>query len=106
MKFKGFEIRSYVGLDGRTTEGRYEVVKWYTTKSPIEVTDACTGEKKMRDTFCYVVAWITWNPKEPEWEFESVGMRFIDDYEDGLCEFIKQFVKLLDVIRGKEQDDG
>lgn len=105
MRFKDFEIRPYKSLNGLTSQDRYELIKWYKTESPIEVTIAETGEKKMKDTFCYVVAWITWNPKEPCWEFESVGMRFIDDYEEGLCEYIKKFVELLDVIRDKENPD-
>ena len=99
MRFKDFEIRPTAYLDGHTEPNKYDVVKWYKTESPIEVTDLSTGEKKMKDTFCYSVAHIYWNPKEPCWEFESVGTRFIDDYENGLCEYIKAYINILDCVR-------
>ena len=74
MKFKDFEIRRCAGANAEYAE--YELVKWYKTPS---------------GTRCYVLAFIKWNPHEPTWEFESVGMRFIEDYENGLCEYIKKF---------------
>lgn len=99
IRFNNFEIRPYHTLDGHTDPNRYEVVKWYKTESPIEVTSVPSGEKIMKDTFCYVIAWLYWNPKEPCWEFESVGTRFIDDYEDGLCEYIKAYINILNLVR-------
>ena len=74
MRYKDFEIR-----ETHSQHSKYEVVKWY---------DSPSGKP-----WCYVVAFICWNPKEPCWVFESVGTRFIDDYENGLCEFISMFLK-------------
>lgn len=99
MRFKDFEIRPTIYLDGIDRPNNYSVVKWYTTDKPREVIDGRTGEKKMQDTFCYSVANIWWNEKEPCWEFKSVGTRFLEDYEEGLCEFIRKYIEILDIVR-------
>ena len=99
MKFKDFEIRPTCFLDGHIDPKQFDVVKWYKTDKPIKVTDGLTGEEKMKDTFCYSVAHIWWNDKEPCWEFESVGTRFLYDYEDGLCEFILEWIELTSLTR-------
>ena len=104
MRFKDFEIRPTVFLDGHTDSTKYDVVKWYKTDAPMEVTDGCTGEKKMQNTFCYSVAHIYWNSKEPCWEFASYGTRFLEDYENGLCEFILKYLELLDICKGDNDD--
>lgn len=75
MRYKNFEIR-----ETHSQHSKYEVLRWFDTKY--------NGK-----AWCYVVAFIRWNPKEPCWVFESVGTRFIDDYENGLCEFISMFLK-------------
>lgn len=75
MRYKNFEIR-----ETHSQHSKYEVVRWFDTMH--------NGKP-----WCYVVAFIRWNPKEPCWVFESVGTRFIDDYENGLCEFISMFLE-------------
>ena len=102
MRFKDFEIRPTVRIDGKTVKNKYDVVKWYKTDEPIEVTDLLTGEKTIKDTFCYTVATIEWYKKEPCWEFRSVGTRFLEDYEDGLCEYILKYLELFDICEEKE----
>lgn len=97
MRFKDFEIRPTTYLDGHIEPKHYDVVKWDKRDEPIEVTDLRTGEKKMKDTFCYSVASIYWNEKEPCWEFESVGTRFLENYENGLCEYILKWLELHDL---------
>lgn len=87
MRFKDFEIRPTKG----TKYHDFEVVKWYWSEI-------------FQKECCYVLAWITWNAKEPCWEFKSVGMRFINDYEEGLCEYIKKFMELVDVTRQNLED--
>ena len=99
MKFKDFEIIPTCFLDGHTDLKRFDVVKWCKTDKPVKVTDAKTGEEKMQDTFCYSVAQIWWNDKEPCWEFKSVGTRFLKDYQEGLCEFILKWLELTDLTR-------
>lgn len=80
-RFKDFELRPCGEINGK--HHALELAKWYKSN----------GEER-----CYVVAWIDWNDREPCWEFSSVGTRFIDDYEDGLCEYIKRALKLFELI--------
>lgn len=104
IRYKDFEIRPTTFLDGHIDPKKYDVVKWYKTDKPMEVLDGRTGEKKMQDTFCFSVAHLEWNAKEPCWEFKSVGTRFLEHYEDGLCQFITQYIKLLEYCLEEEDD--
>ena len=104
MRFKDFEIRPYTDWDGSRSPDKYEIVKWYKTDEPIEVLNARTNKKEMQDTFCYMIAFIDYNPKEPCWELRSVGTRFLEDYENGLCEFVRSFIKVLDVCKENEDE--
>ena len=83
-RFKDFEIKPCGEWNSR--HHNYELVRWY--HDTIHDRDVN-----------YVVAWIDWDDKEPGWEFTSVGTRFIDDYVDGLCEYIKKFLALLECIQ-------
>ena len=107
MKFKDFEIRPTRFFDGHTDPKKWEVVKWGHCE-PIEVIDIETGKKKISDTYCFVIAFLEWNEKEPCWEFESVGTRFLEDYEDGLCEFVLKWLELNDLTRKfmEAREDG
>ena len=71
------------------------MVKWEKREKPIEVYDIGLGRKKMSDRFCFSVAQIEWNEKEPCWEFSSVGTRFLEYYEEGLCEFNREWIELI-----------
>lgn len=68
---------TYIGLPPKDTPPRYAVQLWY-EHDPIEVIDARTGKKKIVTESCYVVAHIEWNPKEPCFEFRSVGLRWLE----------------------------
>jgi hypothetical protein len=92
VRFKDFEIRECIGINAKSA--KYELVKW--SDKPLE----STGRH-----YCWVDAFIRWNRKEPCWEFDCVGMRFIEDYEDGLCEFIQKFMEFIDPdCLGPEED--
>lgn len=94
MRFKDFEIRPTCFLDGHTDPKKWDVVKWVTREKPTEVFDLELGKKKLSDTFCFSVALLEWNEKEPCWEFRSVGTRFLEYYEEGLCEFVLKWTEL------------
>ena len=104
MKFKDFEIRPTCFLDGHKDPKRWDIVKWEKHEKPMEVTDWETGKKKMQDTFCFSVATVEWNEKEPCWEFRSYGTRFLEYYEEGLCEFILKWLELTDLTRKFTED--
>ena len=94
IRYKDFEIRPTVYLDGHKEPNKYDVVKWEKHK-PREVYDLTLGRKRMSDRGCFSIAHIYWNEKEPCWEFESVGTRFLEYYEDGLCEFVREWLELI-----------
>jgi hypothetical protein len=75
----GFQIAdvTYIGLPPKDTPPRYEVILWY-EHEPWEAIDGYTGKKKTVTESCYVVAFIEWNPKEPDFEFRSVGLRWLE----------------------------
>lgn len=106
MRFKDFEIRPTTYLDGKKRKNRYDVVKWKKADKPFESISLETGEKGMTDTYCFSVAHIYWNEKEPCWEFESVGTRFLEYYEEGLAQFVYKFIEVLDWCREVDDDEG
>lgn len=95
IRFKDFEIRPTTFLDGHKDPHKFDVVKWEKYKKPIEVYDIGLGRKRMSDRGCFSIANIWWNEKEPCWEFSSVGTRFLEYYEEGLCEFIREWIELI-----------
>lgn len=99
MRFKDFEIRPTCFLDGHTDPKQWDVVKWCKREKAVRVFDIGLGEYKMSDTYCFSVAHIEWNEKEPCWEFRSVGTRFLEYYEEGLCEFVYKWTELADLTR-------
>ena len=104
MRFKDFEIRPTIRLDGYKPIDCYDVVKWYKTAEPVEVVSLTTGDKRMEDTFCFSIAQIWYNEKEPCWEFKSVGTRFLENCEKGLCEYILKFIEMVDIEKRLEED--
>lgn len=78
MRFKDFEIRPVLqDFKGNCWDGRYELVKWTELK-----------DNQITPNFCFVVAFIEYNPKEPCWELQSVGMRLMQYWVEGLDEWI------------------
>lgn len=77
----GFEIRdpTYLGKPPKDLPPRFDIVKFYKLDEPIEVIDSWTGEKKMRDEFCYSVGVLEWNAHEPCFEFRSRGLRWLEE---------------------------
>ena len=100
IRFKDFEIRPTTFLDGHKDPTKFDVVKWQ-KHEPIEVYNLSTGKKEMSDSCCFSIAHIYWNEKEPCWEFESVGTRFLKYYEEGLCEFVREWIELIGEPKGE-----
>lgn len=99
MKFKDFEIRPTCFLDGHTDPKRWDVVKWCTLEKPERCFNLGSGEYKMSDTYCFSVASLAWNDKNDCWDMSAVGTRFLEYYEEGLCEFILKWIELTDLTR-------
>lgn len=86
-RFKDFELKPCGEINGK--HHIFELVKW-------------NRENGM--DWCYVVAWVDWNKREPCWEFTSVGTRFLEEYEDGLCEYIMGCLNLLNKLTNLMQE--
>lgn len=84
MKYKNFEIRS---VPESQDENRFELVNWY------------------KEANCYALAFIEYNPKTDYWNINSVGMRLIEDWEDGLDKYILSWIELMEVCMRNDEDD-
>ena len=85
MKFKDFEIRPVKSIDGVIDPKRFELVKWYEPKH------------------CFVAAWLTWNDKEPCFELASVGLRLMENWVDGLDQFIIKWCEMAAVCMEEDE---
>ena len=72
-----FQIRECVYADGHKDNNVFDVVKWQNT---------CAN--KTNTNTCFTVATIHYNQHDRTFELHSCGMRFLTNYEEGLCEWI------------------
>lgn len=81
--FKDYQIRDvhYLGEPPKDKPIEFDIVKWCNHK-PIEVIDGETGEKKISTRTCYSVGRLIYNPKEPCFDFESIGLRWLEEHPD------------------------
>ena len=101
-----FEIcwPTYLSDKDPTTERRYDIVRWEACK-PREVINLKTGKKEMRDRFCYTVATLWWNEKEPCFEFESCGLRWLEaNPTPSVIKMILDFCKKMEQKFDQEKD--
>lgn len=94
-EWNGFQFRSPIYLDGHFDPYKFDLVKWKECE-PTEVIDFTTGEittseKKIQTRYCFSIATLTWNRKEESFDFESVGLRYLQHRVDGLEEYILKF---------------
>ena len=96
MKFKDFEIRPVKSLDGVIDPKRFELVKWYDHEPYIHGESTSTRS-------CFVVAWLEWNDKEPCFELKSVGLRLVENWVDGLDQFIIKWCEMAEVCMEEDK---
>ena len=94
-RWNDFQFRAPSYLDGHFEPHKFDLVKWE-EHEPIEVLDWVTGEKKMSTSSCFSVAQLEWDEKDECFEFKSVGLRYLDNYVDGLNEFVLKFCKMME----------
>ena len=102
MKFKDFEIRPVKSLDGVTDTKRFELVKWY-NHEPTPVTNMRTGEKSISTRSCFVVAWLERKDKELGFDLTSVGLRLVENWVDGLDQFIIKWCEMAEVCMEEDE---
>ena len=90
MQFKDFEIRPVKSIDGVINPKRFELVKWYDHEPYIH------GESTITRS-CFVVAWLEYDNKDGFWDFKSVGLRLVENWADGLDQFIIKWCEMAEV---------
>jgi hypothetical protein len=100
--WNGFQFRAPAYLDGHHEPHKFDLVKWE-DHEPYEVTDWVTGEKRMSTRSCFSIATLTWDSKEQGFDFESVGLRYLEHRVDGLEKFIFNFCEMM--IKELKEDD-
>ena len=84
------------------TERRFAISKTVSCK-PYEATDLRTGEKKVHTTNSYVIANLEWNEKEDDFDFESVGLRWIEAAPSKeVCDMILKFCNKMTKLYNEE----
>lgn len=101
----GFQIKdvTYVGKPPKDEPIKYAIVKWKQC-APMQVIDSLTGKPKIITEYCYVVADLVWNAKEPCFEIEGVGTRLLEARpSDAATDMILDFCKIREEeLRGGE----
>lgn len=69
-------------------------MKWEDPE-PYGVIDVHTGKKIMSTRNCFSIGFLTWNEKEYGFEFESCGLRYLENRIDGLEKFILNFCETM-----------
>ena len=90
MKFKDFEIRPVKSLDGVIDPKRFELVRWYDHEPYVHGEITSTRS-------CFVVGWLERNDKELGFELTSVGLRLVENWVDGLDQFIIKWCEMAEV---------
>ena len=97
MKFKDFEIRPVKSLDGVIDTKRFELVKWYDHEPYVHGESTSTRS-------CFVVAWLEWNDKEPCFELKSVSLRLVENWVNGLDQFIIKWCEMAEVCMEEDNE--
>ena len=77
-------------LEWNDKEPCFELVKWYDHKPYIHGESTSTRS-------CFVVAWLERNDKELCFELKSVGLRLVENWVDGLDQFIIKWCEMAEV---------
>ena len=83
----GFQIRdiTYFGKPPVDAPIRFDVVKWFPEKKPhygtvyYSTEDGWKAKEQMITEHCYSVGRLEWGSHEPGFEFQSVGLRWLEE---------------------------
>ena len=107
-RINGFQIRdtSYLpGYESEKPQREFDIVKWE-QHSPYEITDLITGEKKISTESCYSIGELVWDEHEQDFEFRSIGLRWLDaEVPMEFCRIVKAFVEFK-AMEYREVDNG
>lgn len=84
MRYKEFEIRP-VALGTNIIPNKWEVIKW-----------------RYEDS-CFTIAFLDYDPKQPGFEFRSVGTRYLEYADLKLNKIILKWCEMQELILGEEE---
>ena len=102
-EWRGFQFRAPLYLDGHFEPFEFDLIKWFDCE-PHEVVNLASGKKEMLSRYNISIGKLTWNPKEPQFEFQSVGLRYFEHRTDGLEDFILDFCNKMEQFLQKEDE--
>jgi hypothetical protein len=93
-KWNGFQFRSpaFLGKPPKEAKDWYDLVKWMDYGEPMRIYDVDKQEYTIQKEHCFSVGELKWDENEDWFNFESVGTRFLQYYQEGLSEWIMEFV--------------
>lgn len=103
-----YQIRdvTYLGMPPKDAPIEYDIVKWAKPDKPYEAfsLDTKTNEmtKELITEYCYSVGRLVWDKRESCFEFESIGLRWLEAKPseavvDMILEFAEKKAKELEV---------
>lgn len=106
----GFQIRDIIGIGFENcytppeNPKRFDIVKWEECEPHMSIDDD-TGEKRQITKFCYSVGHLEWNPKEPCFEFKSIGLRWLESNPtERVIKMILGFCNMMESILNEDYD--
>lgn len=83
-RYKGFQIRDVIclGESPKDIPPTFDVVKWEKYDRPTMTVDLRTGKREESTEYCYTVGRLIYDAKEPCFDFESVGLRWLEAHPD------------------------
>ena len=94
-RWNGFQFQAPVYLDGHYDPYKFTLVKWKTCV-PFEAIDFYTRKKVTKTEYCFSIGALIWDPKEEAFDFESCGLRYLENRIDGLEAFILDFAEMME----------
>ena len=88
-----FEMRRTNNVNSERYPIVYEIVKWYNTDHPVKCFSPEQNKEIEKTRFCFVVAFIRFDRKEWDWDFNCVGTRYIDNYVSGMTTWVKEWIE-------------
>jgi len=85
FEFKNFSVKPAMTIDGSEVKNKYAI--------------ECSGRKSN-----FVIAFIEYDKKESNWDFKSVGTRYLEYRSDGLEKYILTVIELLNMIKTYEEE--
>lgn len=90
LRFKNFEFKHAIRIGNSGVE-----------KIPNKYVIEHIGDKSN-----IVIAYLTYSSKEQEWDFKSVGLRYLNYRTEGLEEYILAVIDLINIIKHYEEENN